>query len=95
MTKMGDYPEDAYGNAAAAMEAPRVKVGPRTTLRFVVDYVPLASILPNLTNPRKHSRQQIDAIAHSIEAFGFNAPILVASSEPQKTYPLVSQTESA
>jgi ParB/RepB/Spo0J family partition protein len=28
-------------------------------------------------NPRKHSREQIRAIAKSIEAFGFNAPILI------------------
>jgi DNA modification methylase len=28
-------------------------------------------------NPRRHTRQQIRAIANSIEAFGFNAPILV------------------
>jgi hypothetical protein len=49
--------------------------------RSVVEYGPLASILPNPINPRKHSRQQIDAIAHSIEAFGFNAPILVDSEK--------------
>jgi hypothetical protein len=28
-------------------------------------------------NPRKHTRNQVEAIARSIEAFGFNAPILV------------------
>jgi DNA modification methylase len=55
----------------------RIKSVPRKTRRSVVEYVPLASILPNPINPRKHSRQQIEAIAHSIEAFGFNAPILV------------------
>lgn len=32
---------------------------------------------PDPTNARKHSRAQIKAIAKSIEAFGFNAPILV------------------
>jgi ParB-like nuclease domain len=42
-----------------------------------VEYVPLASILPKPINPRTHSWQQIEALAHSIEAFGFNAPILV------------------
>jgi hypothetical protein len=55
----------------------RIKSVPRTTRRFVVEYVPLASILPNPINPRTHSRQQIESLAHSIEAFGFNAPILV------------------
>jgi ParB/RepB/Spo0J family partition protein len=29
------------------------------------------------SNPRRHSRQQVAAIARSIEAFGFTAPILV------------------
>jgi DNA modification methylase len=55
----------------------RIKSAPRTTRRSVVEYVPLASIFPNPVNPRTHSRQQIKALAHSIEAFGFNAPILV------------------
>jgi DNA modification methylase len=57
----------------------RIKSVPRKTRRYVVEYVPLASILPNPINPRKHSRQQVDALARSIEAFGFNAPILVDS----------------
>jgi DNA modification methylase len=48
-------------------------VGPRS----VVAYLPLRSIVPDPNNPRLHSSAQIDAIARSIEAFGFNAPILV------------------
>lgn len=32
---------------------------------------------PHPRNPRKHSREQIRAIARSIEAFGFNSPILI------------------
>ena len=59
----------------------RSKSVPRKTRRSVVEYGLLASILPNPINPRKHSRQQIEAIAHSIEAFGFNAPILVDSEK--------------
>jgi DNA modification methylase len=39
--------------------------------------LPLGSIVPDPGNPRMHSREQIAAIARSIEAFGFNAPILV------------------
>jgi hypothetical protein len=57
----------------------RPKGVPQTTRRSVLDYVPLASILSNPINPRKHSRQQIKALARSIEAFGFNAPILIDS----------------
>ena len=59
----------------------RSKSVPRKTRRSVVEYGPLASILPNPINPRKHPRQQIEAIAHSIDAFGFNAPILVDSEK--------------
>ena len=45
--------------------------------RAIITYQPLGSIVPDPSNPRKHSPQQIGAIARSIEAFGFNAPILV------------------
>ncbi|PNG24185.1 hypothetical protein CR492_20105 [Methylocella silvestris] len=37
----------------------------------------LDRLAPDPSNPRRHSPQQIAAIASSIEAFGFNAPILV------------------
>jgi DNA modification methylase len=36
-----------------------------------------ALLKPHPRNPRRHTREQVRAIAHSIEAFGFNAPILV------------------
>jgi DNA modification methylase len=35
------------------------------------------ALIPHPRNPRTHTRQQIRAIARSIEAFGFNAPILI------------------
>jgi hypothetical protein len=57
----------------------RTRNVPQNTRRFVVEYVPLASIFRNPINPRKHSRQQIGALAQSIKSFGFNAPILVDS----------------
>jgi DNA modification methylase len=40
-------------------------------------FVAIGDITPDPRNPRKHGRAQISAIAKSIEAFGFNAPILV------------------
>ncbi|WP_175492718.1 ParB/Srx family N-terminal domain-containing protein, partial [Methylocapsa palsarum] len=43
--------------------------------------MPLDELKPNPRNPRKHSREQIRAIARSIEAFGFNAPILIDSNK--------------
>lgn len=45
--------------------------------RSTIEYLPIESIFADPLNPRVHSRQQVRAIARSIEAFGFNAPILV------------------
>lgn len=39
--------------------------------------VPIDSLKAHPKNPRKHSRVQVEAIAKSFEAFGYNAPILV------------------
>lgn len=39
--------------------------------------VPIGDLKPDPRNPRRHGREQVRAIARSIEAFGFNAPILV------------------
>lgn len=39
--------------------------------------LPISAVHPDPSNPRQHSRQQIRAIARSMEAFGFNAPVLV------------------
>jgi DNA modification methylase len=39
--------------------------------------VPIDALRADPRNPRKHSRIQVRAIARSIDAFGFNAPILV------------------
>jgi DNA modification methylase len=42
-----------------------------------VAFVATSHIAPNPNNARKHSRAQVRAIARSIDAFGFNAPILI------------------
>jgi DNA modification methylase len=55
----------------------RTQKSRRTALRSVVAYLPLGSIVADPSNPRLHTSAQIDAIARSIEAFGFNAPILL------------------
>jgi DNA modification methylase len=39
--------------------------------------LPIMELKPDPSNPRKHGREQVRAIARSIEAFGFNAPILI------------------
>jgi hypothetical protein len=38
---------------------------------------PRAELKPDPANPRQHSKKQIQQIAESIRAFGFNVPILV------------------
>jgi DNA modification methylase len=40
-------------------------------------YLPLNQIRPDPTNPRLHGKRHVRQLAKSIEAFGFNAPILV------------------
>src|SRR5580700_8391276 len=45
--------------------------------RRQLSFVAIGDLIPDPDNPRKHGRAQISAIARSIEAFGFNAPILV------------------
>jgi hypothetical protein len=47
------------------------------TRRLGVEYRPIAELKLDERNPRQHSRKQIRQIANSIEAFGFNVPVLV------------------
>jgi DNA modification methylase len=47
--------------------------GPHRQLSFLA----IADLAPAPHNPRKHGRAQIRSLAQSIEAFGFNAPILI------------------
>jgi ParB-like chromosome segregation protein Spo0J len=44
-----------------------------------IEHWKLAELTPYPKNPRRHSDAQIAAIAGSIAAFGFNAPILIDS----------------
>jgi ParB-like nuclease domain len=45
--------------------------------RAELAFLAIPDLRPDPRNPRKHDRVQIRAIARSIEAFGFNAPILI------------------
>src|SRR6185312_15036476 len=45
--------------------------------RLAITYQPVASLRPDPKNPRVHSEKQVQQIARSIEAFGFNVPLLV------------------
>lgn len=48
---------------------------PRIELK--IEYLPLGDIRPDPSNPRLHGKRHVRQIAKSIEAFGFNAPILL------------------
>jgi ParB-like chromosome segregation protein Spo0J len=50
---------------------------PESDSRLAVQLLPLASIHPDPANPRRHGKRQIQQIAASIRAFGFNVPVLV------------------
>lgn len=45
--------------------------------RITVVYRPVHALTLDCSNPRQHSRRQVRQIARSIQAFGFNVPILV------------------
>src|SRR5580704_15055796 len=45
--------------------------------QIAVIYRPLSALKLNPENPRQHDRKQVRQIARSIQAFGFNVPILV------------------
>jgi DNA modification methylase len=42
-----------------------------------IEYLPINTLKPNRSNPRRHSRKQISQIAQSIRTFGFVAPLLI------------------
>jgi 16S rRNA G966 N2-methylase RsmD len=43
---------------------------------LAVESIPLTRLKPDPRNPRKHPARQVQQIARSIEAFGFNVPVL-------------------
>src|SRR6202158_3452503 len=56
---------------------PSIPTAIDVVMRRQILFVAIGDLIPDPDNPRKHGRAQISAIARSIEAFGFNAPILV------------------
>ena len=42
-----------------------------------VDYVPISSLRSNPRNARVHTPRQVRQIGRSLEAFGFNVPVLI------------------
>jgi DNA modification methylase len=48
-----------------------------TSRKLAVEYLPVSSLQPDTKNARLHSDKQVRQIAKSIEAFGFNVPVLI------------------
>jgi ParB-like chromosome segregation protein Spo0J len=57
-------------------EDPDKKIGNSGQPMSIV-YRPINEPKLNSKNPRAHSRKQIQQLARSIEAFGFNVPVLI------------------
>jgi DNA modification methylase len=53
------------------------KVAVRSSKALHVRELPLGKLRPDPKNPRAHGDKQVRQIANSIEAFGFNVPILI------------------
>ena len=48
---------------------------------LAVTYLPVTTLKPAKTNPRTHSKKQIQQVANSIQEFGFTNPILIDEAE--------------
>src|ERR1700729_3732445 len=72
MTNASEPPTDTDQHISIGEFAAKSK----STLRQI-SFLAIADLMPAPHNPRKHTRAQVRAIAKSIEAFGFNAPILI------------------
>ena len=71
----GSGPRDRDNNRAGTRTDERKSKCAKCVRRLAL--VPIDALRADPRNPRKHSRIQVRAIARSIDAFGFNAPILV------------------
>ena len=49
----------------------------RASSGLAIIYRPIDALKPDPANPRRHSKKQIQQIAHSIKTFGFNVPVLI------------------
>ena len=63
------------GKVSQSMRAARADGS--TAKRLALTYLPSDDLIADLGNPRKHPKEQINAIMRSIEAFGFVAPIVI------------------
>ena len=60
-----------------ADRAPIRDSNPHPRAPLVIHYLPIESLAPDPKNARVHGRRQVRQIAESIQAFGFNVPVLI------------------
>jgi len=60
-----------------ADRAPIRDSNPHPRAPLVIHYLPIESLAPDPNNARVHGRRQVRQIAESIQAFGFNVPVLI------------------
>src|SRR5262249_41330668 len=53
------------------------QVRSRAAMPVSIVYRSIEQLTPDSANPRLHDKKQVRQIANSIEAFGFNVPILI------------------
>jgi ParB-like nuclease domain len=90
----GRRPVPPHPNRKGTLECSLIL--PSDAPRISVVYRRANELKPDPTNARRHSRKQIRQIARSIEAFGFNVPILVdagAQGHPPVTGRLLASGE--
>ena len=68
---------DPHFESEKKLEKQRTHAGKAPPAQGQLTLLATTDLNPDPRNPRKHNRAQIQAIARSIEAFGFNAPILI------------------
>ena len=76
LAKVGES-KSASSNPSVCSDDCGTSPPPGHNLRGQFARVPLSDLRIHPQAPRKHSRQQIRAIAGSIKTFGFNAPLLI------------------
>jgi len=69
----GGFPQITCGGAVALAHQLEESV----VSRLDIAYRAVADLRPRVTNPRTHSRKQLEQIARSITRFGFTNPVLV------------------
>src|SRR5580698_10549345 len=61
--------------------AKRAHVSPAIVIDIQIERWPIERLIPRANNPRTHSREQIAAIAASIQEFGWTNPVLVGADD--------------